>query len=61
MKFDPKEKKCTNIVNSVNLEGRLAAIHPDPAWEGAVVDDSSPSSPRGLKCGRATGQNRIIH
>jgi hypothetical protein len=61
MKFDPKEKKRTNSVNSVNPKGRLAAIHPDPAWEGAVVDDSSPGSPRGLKCDRATFQNRIIH
>jgi hypothetical protein len=45
--------------NSVNLEGRLAALHSDPGWEGAVVDDSSPISPRDLKCCRATGQNRI--
>jgi hypothetical protein len=61
MKFDPKEKKRTNSVYSVNPEGRLAAIHPDPAWEGAVVDDSSRGSLGGLKCGRATGQNQIIH
>jgi hypothetical protein len=41
-------------------EGRLAATPPDPAWEGAVVDDSSPGSPRSMKCGRVTGPNRII-
>jgi hypothetical protein len=54
-----KKKKRTNTVNSVNPVGRLAPLHSDPGWEGAVVDDSSPISPRGLKCCRPTGQIRI--
>jgi hypothetical protein len=41
-------------------EGRLAATHPDPAWGGAVVDDSSPGSTRSMKCCRATGPNQIL-
>jgi hypothetical protein len=47
-------------MNSAKTSGRLVTIHPDRAWEGAVMDDSSPGSPRGLKCGRATGRHQII-
>jgi hypothetical protein len=41
-------------------EGRPAATHLDPAWGGAVVDDSSPGSARSMKCCRATGPNQIL-